>query len=815
MKREEPLQFWLKLAISVAGGLSVALGLIVLTGWHSHNVALIQIRPQFMPMQYNTAIGFLLSGLTLLALDNRQPRLALVCAAMVMALGVATLFEYIIGVDLGIDQLLMQHYITVKTSHPGRMAPNTALCFMLIGSAVLLSAGILRRWAALTNAILGSLLLGLAVIALFGYVSGLESVYGWGQLTRMALHTAAGFIVVGSGFILLAWRMELANHRWGLPGWLPAPVGIGSLVVSVSFWRVLYPGQAIPITNIAHHLLLVFGILLSAVLALLVYLAQQTWRRALLAEASQHALALEITEREKTEKALRISEERFQLIITGSNEGVWDWDMIADKDWWSPRFYSLLGYRNEEITASSQQFTQMIHPDDRDIAQQASRKHLEERAAYVMEFRMLTKSGEYRWFHGRGQAIWDQDGRPVRMLGTLRDINERKQAQQRQQKLEHQLVQSQKIEAVGQLTGGIAHDFNNLLAVIIGNLELLTSKLVVDAKQHSYIQNALHSAQRGASLTQRLLTFSRKQMLKSEIVDLSEQVRHMQEMLQRTLGEIIDIDILCADDLWRCRTDKSQLESVLLNLAINARDAMPSGGRLTIETSNTRLDDSYTEQVPELTSGDYVMLAVSDRGEGMSAEVLQHAFEPYYTTKDVGKGSGLGLSMAYGFAKQSNGHLNIYSEVGQGTTVKLYLPRYMGKLEAQQVLPEEQVINATETILVVEDEPDLLEVYVLNLEMLGYTVLSADQGKTAIQLFNNNKGIKLLLTDVMLPGGMNGPDIVKALQKKDPDVRFLYMSGYTENAIIHDGYLDDDIEFLRKPFTIAELSKKMREVLTR
>ena len=813
MMREEPLQFWLKLAISVAGGFSVALGLIVLTGWHSHNVALIHIQPHFVPMQYNTAIGLLLSGLALLALDNRQPRLALVCAAIVMALGVATLLQYIIGVDLGIDQLLMQHYISVKTSHPGRMAPNTALCFMFIGSAVLLSAGILRQWAALIKAILGSLLLGFAVIALFGYVIGLESIYGWGQLTRMALHTADGFIVVGCGFILLAWRMELANHRWGMPVWLPVPVGIGSLVVCISFWQVLYAGQNTSIMAIAHHLLLIFGGLLSVVLALLVYLAQQTWRRAKLAEASQHALALEITEREKTEKALRISEERFQLIITGSDEGVWDWDIIADKDWWSPRFYSLLGYRNEEITASSQQFAQMIHPDERDAVQQVAVKHIEERTAYVLEYRMLTKSGEYRWFHGRGQAIWDHDGRPVRMLGTLRDINERKQAEQRHQKLEQQLFQSQKIEAVGQLTGGIAHDFNNLLAVIIGNLELLTSKLVVDAKQHSYIQNALHSAQRGASLTQRLLTFSRKQMLKSEIVDLGEQVRHMEEMLQRTLGEIIEIDILCAEDLWQCRTDKSQLESVLLNLAINARDAMPGGGRITLETSNARLDDSYTEQVPELISGDYVMLAVSDRGEGMSAEILQHVFEPYYTTKDVGKGSGLGLSMAYGFAKQSNGHLIIYSEVGQGTTVKLYLPRYMGKHEVQQVLPVEQVINATETILVVEDEPDLLEVYVLNLEMLGYTVLSADQGKTAIQLFNDNKGIKLLLTDVMLPGGINGPDIVKALQKKDPDVRFLYMSGYTENAIIHDGYLDDDIEFLRKPFTITELSKKLREIL--
>ena len=245
MMREEPLQFWLKLAISVAGGFSVALGLIVLTGWHSHNVALIHIQPHFVPMQYNTAIGLLLSGLALLALDNRQPRLALVCAAIVMALGVATLLQYIIGVDLGIDQLLMQHYISVKTSHPGRMAPNTALCFMFIGSAVLLSAGILRQWAALIKAILGSLLLGFAVIALFGYVIGLESIYGWGQLTRMALHTADGFIVLGCGFILLAWRMELANHRWGMPVWLPVPVGIGSLVVCISFWQVLYAGQNI------------------------------------------------------------------------------------------------------------------------------------------------------------------------------------------------------------------------------------------------------------------------------------------------------------------------------------------------------------------------------------------------------------------------------------------------------------------------------------------------------------------------------------------------------------------------------------------
>ncbi len=384
----------------------------------------------------------------------------------------------------------------------------------------------------------------------------------------------------------------------------------------------------------------------------------------------------------------------------------------------------------------------------------------------------------------------------------------------RRREMEEKLRHAQRLEAVGQLTGGVAHDFNNILGIILGNLELLKSRIAGDAQAEHYLENALQGVQRGATLTQRLLTFSRKQMLEPEALDLNKLIQEMDELLRRTLMESIEIETVCAAGLWSCVADKSELENVLLNLVINSRDAMPGGGKLTIETTNTRLSEAYCAEHDEVYAGQYVMLAVSDTGTGMSKEVQEHAFDPFYTTKAVGKGSGLGLSMAYGFCKQSRGTCNIYSEEGKGTTVKIYLPRHSGSEKGKQPVKAKANVNGNnETVLLVEDEPALLEIIELQLHSLGYQVLSAKDGNTALEVFNKNKGIDLLLTDVVLPGGMSGRNIAEAIEKQKPDIKIIYMSGYTENAIIHHGRLDDSATLLRKPFDIADLAGKLREAL--
>ncbi len=381
--------------------------------------------------------------------------------------------------------------------------------------------------------------------------------------------------------------------------------------------------------------------------------------------------------------------------------------------------------------------------------------------------------------------------------------------------IEGQLLQSRKLEAVGQLTGGIAHDFNNLLNVILGNIELLKTRLNLDdTKSNHYIEQALTGVQRGATLTQRLLAFSRKQMLSPEVFDLNVMIRDMYDLLQRTLGEHIEIEVVCAGGLWVCNVDKIQMENVLLNLAINARDAMPKGGKLTIETANVWLDDAYCENCVELSPGQYVMLAITDTGKGMSEETLEHVYEPFFTTKAVGQGSGLGLSMAFGFAKQSAGHINIYSEEGEGTCIKFYQPRYHGLEVKQNIVPNQNIEQAQgEMILLVEDEKNLLELYITQLESLGYTVLNARNGNEALAIFSQHNDINLLLTDVVLTGTMSGKDIADEITRQQADIKIIYMSGYTENAVVHHGRLDPETELLRKPFTLSDLSKKLRKVL--
>ena len=389
---------------------------------------------------------------------------------------------------------------------------------------------------------------------------------------------------------------------------------------------------------------------------------------------------------------------------------------------------------------------------------------------------------------------------------------------ERRAALEDQLRQSQKMEAVGQLTGGIAHDFNNMLAVVVGALDLLGRRLetTADPQIKRYAAMAADGAGKAALLTQRLLAFSRQQPLRPETIDMNRVVAGMSDLLRRSLGSEVQLETVLGGGLWRVSADPNQIENLILNLAINARDAMPDGGRLTIETQNAHLDERYTAAHAEVAAGQYVLVAVTDTGTGMSPDVVKKAFDPFFTTKDVGKGTGLGLSQVYGFVKQSCGHVKIYSEVGQGTTVKIYLPKLVAVVDdrsmEQAARPRNLSARNGETILVVDDEEAVRSLTVDALSGLGYAVLAADGAASALKALDRRSDISLMFTDVVMPE-VNGRKLADEALRRRPALKVLFTTGYTRNAVVHNGVLDAGVELLGKPFTVAELADKVRDVL--
>jgi PAS domain S-box-containing protein len=533
--------------------------------------------------------------------------------------------------------------------------------------------------------------------------------------------------------------------------------------------------------------------------------------------------------RQETAEKLRQSEERFRHMADNAPVIVWVTDADAACSYLSRSWYEFTGTTAPAGLASG--WLDCVHPDDRSHAESAFTTANNARGLLDIEYRLRRFDQVYRWILSTAAPRFGPAGEFLGYIGSCIDITDRREVAEALQRMneileekvavaiaeratiEAQLRQAQKMEAVGKLTGGVAHDFNNLLQVIGGNLQLLSKDVRGNDRAEQRLQNALGGVHRGSKLAAQLLAFGRRQPLEPKVINLSRFIRGLDDMLRRALGEEIEIETVISGGLWNTLVDPTQVENALLNLAINARDAMGGHGKLTIEAGNASLNDDYVVQHPDVSAGQYVMLAVSDTGCGIPAELLGSVFEPFFTTKPEGRGTGLGLSMVYGFVKQSGGHAAIYSEPGHGTTVKLYLPRTRQAEDRETAISKNPVSGGTETILVVEDDEDVRATVVSLLADLGYRVLKAGDAQSALAIVESGLPIDLLFTDVVMPGPLRSPELARKAQERLPEIAVLFTSGYTDNAIVHGGRLDAGTNLLSKPYTSEALARKIRHVL--
>ncbi|MEG3088305.1 PAS domain S-box protein [Sphingomonas sp. PB4P5] len=547
-------------------------------------------------------------------------------------------------------------------------------------------------------------------------------------------------------------------------------------------------------------------------------------------------IARDETDRRATEAALRETEQRYRLAAKATNDAIWDWNLATNRVDWNEAIMVLFGYAEHQVEPTGDWWIGNIHPDDRDRIDTDIHAVIDGAGGqWTAEYRFRRADGTFADVFDRGHVFRDEDGRPVRMIGAMLDLTDRKRAEKDLWELNETLEtrvsertaelvaaqdalrQSQKMEAVGQLTGGLAHDFNNLLTGISGSLEMMQIRIAQGrtADVERYVGAAQGAARRAAALTHRLLAFSRRQTLAPKPTNVNQLVTGMEDLIWRTVGPAVEVEAVSAAGLWPSLIDPSQLENAVLNLCINARDAMPEGGKITIETCNRWMDVRTAEQ-RGLDPGQYISLCVSDTGTGMAPDVIAKAFDPFFTTKPIGEGTGLGLSMIYGFAKQSGGSVAIYSEVGDGTMVCVYLPRHLGDAEVVDDDSDTEAApraEAGETVLVVDDEPTVRMLVAEVLTDLGYTAIEAVDGAAGLKVINSDMRIDLLVTDVGLPGGLNGRQVADAARSVRPGLKVLFITGYAENAVLSHGHLDAGMHVLTKPFGMDVLATRIRSLI--
>ncbi|MCR8825583.1 hybrid sensor histidine kinase/response regulator [Pseudosulfitobacter koreensis] len=537
----------------------------------------------------------------------------------------------------------------------------------------------------------------------------------------------------------------------------------------------------------------------------------------------------DVTGQKIAEATLTATRERFRIMAQTMPNHVWTADKDGGLNWLNDRTYDYTGHVEGELYGTD--WGRAVHPDDLELAAEKWQKSVAQGETYEHEFRIRRADGSYRWHLVRASALRSDEGVNTGWVGTNTDIEERKSAEReiaelndtlemrvakRNQELEElhvTLRQSQKMEAIGNLAGGIAHDFNNLLQVITGNLQLVARETPDASPAKARIEQAMGSVARGATLASQLLSFARKQPLAPKVINLSRFLGNTTDILRSAIGESVALETSFAEDLWNTSVDPSNMENVVLNLAINARDAMEGRGTLKIHATNTTISASSGWALPDMQPGDYVRLEVTDTGSGIAPDIRDHIFEPFFTTKKDGQGTGLGLSMVYGFAKQSGGHVTLDSEVGAGTTIKIYLPRSHEQEHDLQPAQPAGLMGGAETILLVEDDAEVRATAHDLLIDLGYTVLEAANADEALEIVKADQAFDLLFTDVMMAGHTTARDLAQVVQRTRPGVPVLFTSGYVQDAIVHEGRLEAGVQLLGKPYTQSVLAQKLREVL--
>ncbi|MGY3041494.1 PAS domain S-box-containing protein [Rhodanobacter sp. TND4EL1] len=513
------------------------------------------------------------------------------------------------------------------------------------------------------------------------------------------------------------------------------------------------------------------------------------------------------------DEAQRSTEEQFRRLVHGVVDyAIYMLDLEGHVHSWNAGARRIKGYEPEEIIGKH--FSVFYTAADQLAGEpQRGLRNAREQGRFENQAWRVRKDGSLFWAHVVIDRIDDDEGQPIGFAKVTRDATESREAERLLDEMRRALHQSQKMEAIGHLTGGVAHDFNNLLQVISGNLQLLNEDVAGNDRAKRRIANAMSGVSRGSKLSSQLLSFARRQPLAPKVINPGRLIRGMDDLLRHTLGEEVEVETVIAGGLWNTLVDRANVENAILNLAINARDAMDGRGRLTIEAGNACLDDHYVQRHHDVNAGQYVLIAVTDTGRGIPTELLDKVFEPFFTTKSEGSGTGLGLSMVYGFVRQSGGHIKIYSEPGQGTTVRIYLPRSKEAEERLQEPAAEPMRGGTETILVVEDDEGVRDTAVSLLRKLGYSVLQASDAQSALSVIESGISLDLLFTDVVMPGPLRSPELAIKARERIPHLAVLFTSGYTANAIVHAGRLDEGLELLSKPYTHEAMARKVREVL--
>ncbi len=563
-----------------------------------------------------------------------------------------------------------------------------------------------------------------------------------------------------------------------------------------------------------------------------------------------YILIIDIENRKQAEREIIVSNSRFKAAVNAVHGVLWTNSPEGRMKGEQPAWSQLTGQSFEEYQGFG--WAEAVHPADREGSINSWNRAVVAKATYVWEHRVRRCDGMYRTFAIRGVPIIGETGDIIEWVGVHTDITEQRSAEvalkehaaNLEREIRHRiraeeqlrqlneglearvekeiaerrqtelaLQQAQKMEAIGQLTGGVAHDFNNLLQVIAGNLQLLSKDVAGNERAERRVGNALAGVSRGAKLASQLLAFGRRQALEPRVINVGRFVAGMDDLLRRSLGEAVEVEVITAGGLWNTFADPTQVENALLNLAINARDAMEGAGKLTIEVGNASLDMDYARSHAEVEPGQYVMLAVTDTGSGMRPEILDRVFEPFFSTKPEGKGTGLGLSMVYGFVKQSGGHVKIYSEIGQGTTVRIYLPRSIADEDREIVVHNGPVVGGSETVLVVEDDDEVRGTVVEMLSDLGYRVLTARDAQAGLTVAESGVPIDVIFTDVVMPGPLKSSEMARRVKERMPHLAILFTSGYTENSIVHGGKLDPGVELLSKPYTREALARRLRHVI--